>query len=69
MREAGAACEAQQFVGVMLDKVPEGPFLLVMHEVYHMLVLILDWLLAGVSSPWLPSLGGDCNKKTKTHPS
>lgn len=26
----------------------------------HMLVLIRDWLLAGVSSPWLPSLGGDC---------
>lgn len=25
----------------------------------HMLVLILVWLLAGVSSPWLPSLGGD----------
>lgn len=25
----------------------------------HMLVLIRDWLLAGVSSPWLPSLGGD----------
>lgn len=28
----------------------------------HMLVLIRDWLLAGVSSPWLPSLGGDCNQ-------
>lgn len=26
----------------------------------HMLVLIRDWLLAGVSSPWLPSRGGDC---------
>ena len=26
-----------------------------------MLVLIRDWLLAGVSSPWLPSLGGDCS--------
>lgn len=25
-----------------------------------MLVLIRDWLLAGVSSPWLPSRGGDC---------
>ena len=25
----------------------------------HMLVLIRDWLLAGVSSPWLPSRGGD----------
>lgn len=27
----------------------------------HMLVLIRDWLLAGVSSPWLPSRGGDCD--------
>ena len=27
----------------------------------HMLVLIRDWLLAGVSSPWLPSRGGDCS--------
>lgn len=26
---------------------------------FHMLVLIRDWLFAGVSSPWLPSLGGD----------
>lgn len=26
-----------------------------------MLVLIRDWLLAGVSSPWLPSRGGDCS--------
>lgn len=25
----------------------------------HMLVLIRDWLLAGVSSPWFPSRGGD----------
>lgn len=25
----------------------------------YMLVLIRDWLLAGVSSPWLPSRGGD----------
>lgn len=24
------------------------------------MVLIRDWLLAGVSSPWLPSRGGDC---------
>lgn len=28
----------------------------------HMLVLIRVWLLAGVSSPWLPSLGGDCER-------
>lgn len=27
--------------------------------VLYMLVLIRVWLLAGVSSPWLPSLGGD----------
>lgn len=27
----------------------------------YMLVLIRDWLLAGVSSPWLPSRGGDCS--------
>lgn len=30
-------------------------------DAFHMLVLIRDWLLAGVSSPWLPSLGGDCS--------
>lgn len=31
----------------------------------HMLVLIRVWLLAGVSSPWLPSLGGDCERNER----
>lgn len=31
----------------------------------HMLVLIRVWLLAGVSSPWLPSLGGDCERNRR----
>lgn len=34
----------------------------------HMLVLIRDWLLAGVSSPWLPSLGGDCSGQEGAQP-
>lgn len=34
----------------------------------HMLVLIRDWLLAGVSSPWLPSLGGDCSGQERAQP-
>lgn len=34
----------------------------------HMLVLIRDWLFAGVSSPWLPSRGGDCNKARERDP-
>jgi hypothetical protein len=33
-----------------------------------MLVLIRDWLLAGVSSPWLPSLGGDCGEQGEAQP-
>lgn len=33
-----------------------------------MLVLIRDWLLAGVSSPWLPSRGGDCGGDTAVQP-
>lgn len=32
----------------------------------HMLVLIRVWLLAGASSPWLPSLGGDWNKNVSS---
>lgn len=30
-----------------------------------MLVLIRVWLLAGVSSPWLPSLGGDWRRQER----
>ena len=32
----------------------------------HMLVLIHVWLLAGVNSTWMPSLGGDWKRETET---